>query len=179
LVLAACAGLLLVSGCSEGEAKPAPGPDQTSASPPAVSSPPTLPEGAKDFSPRGLAAFAAYFVLTLDYAYRTGDVGLLADASSAECEGCQRYIDLLDSMFDSGGSTNGRTWTQAGSEVRFYPSRDDESFVSTSLTLSEGSIRMDASAPPTSYPAQTDKVTFGARYDGAWKMTQFGLGALQ
>lgn len=125
-----------------------------------------------------MASFAAHYVTVLDYAYRTGDVAELERLSSPNCQGCSRYIDLLDTIHRDGGNTGGRTWSQTGSEIRFYPSKKDESFVTTVLTLSAGTVQMTAYESPKTYPASRDTVTFGARFDGGWQMTQFGLGDL-
>lgn len=176
-VMSACVGALLLglSACSEDEARPA---EPTSSATAPRTSPSPLPPTAKNFSAQGVAAFAAHYVTVLDYAYRTQDVRPLEELSAPECDGCNRYIELLVSMRRNGGSTDGRRWSQSGSEVRFYPTPKNESFVTTVLSLSKGDVRMTASEAPTTYPKSADKVTFGARFDGSWTMTQFGLGAV-
>jgi len=155
LVLAACAGLLLVSGCSEGEAKPTPSPSVTTAT-----SPPSPPPRAFDDSRQGATDFVSHYLRVLAYANRTGEVAELEELSAASCEACRSYIEAIEQLAEAGGAITGGERTFEGAIVR-YAGPDSESLVTADVRIASGTKRDSTDAAEVSIEATTMRLTFG------------------
>ncbi len=179
LVMAACAGLLLVSGCSEGEAKPAPASDPTSTSASAPSA--TLgdmPAAAAEFTPEGAATFVSYYVSVLDYASKTGDTTELSRLSDPQCKGCNRYTELFTEIYDAGGKISGRDWEPSEIDLRYRSTEGAETSAAFVLKISAGTVQMSSGAEPQRHPAATDPVIIGLKYENGWRASQFAFGEM-
>ena len=107
--------LLLLSGCSDGNASPRDpsstwsptGTMQTptSAAPDPVE--PQLPAAAKEASKAGARAFIAYYWDLINYAQVTGDVKALRSVSASTCSGCRAGIRGIRKHYASGGAIVG------------------------------------------------------------------------
>ncbi len=107
--------LLLLSGCSDGNASPRDpsstwsptGTMQTptSAAPDPVE--PQLPAAAKEASETGARAFIAYYWDLINYAQVTGDVKALRSVSGRTCDVCTGLAKDLRDLYRSGGRLEG------------------------------------------------------------------------
>lgn len=86
---------------------------------------PKLPKAARERSERGLKAFVKYWYETLSYAYETGDLGPLHDASGSQCAGCQRVDETISEWHAEGKWLSGGKLLVVGSVIeRFRPGPD-------------------------------------------------------
>ena len=107
---------IVLSGCS-GEPAPKEPQKTTSPTPKSTATPPVMPAQAKEDSPEGAAAFVNYWVKSFNYASESGDVEELRRISSQSCEGCQKYVTLIETTYEDGGYFRGGAWTSSKVEV--------------------------------------------------------------
>lgn len=179
-VVAGCALTLTVGACSPDDP---PTPTPTTAAPEPANpdaTPPPLPDQAAQFTPNGLSAFARYYLRAVGAAGRSGDTATLRELSDPDCTGCQKYVDYFDSLENDGGRIDGQEWTATrNSQVRFDRRKNAESYVTTTISISAGSIRKTRDSEPQQTLASNDKVTLALRFDDGWSVTQFGSGGFE
>jgi len=89
---------------------------------------PKMPEAAKEKSKEGLKAFVTYWYQTLNFAYETGDLGPLHDASGPRCAGCQRVEGTISEWHSDGKWLGGGELTVVGSVIQRFKSASDGSY---------------------------------------------------
>lgn len=78
-------------------------------------SPPAPPALARQDSPAGAEAFAVYYLLSQDYANRTGDTRLLR--TLGRCKGCEKVAAGIERFYDEGGRVEGGALRVTDSDV--------------------------------------------------------------
>lgn len=159
--------LVLLSACS-GDPEPKEPDPSPSAS--ATVAPPEMPEQANDFDPAGAAAFASYYVETLNHSAAGGDTNHLSRLSSVGCAGCNAYINLYGSAYEAGGFYRGINWTLADVEVE---QSGNDVLVYATMTVGESEYKLSSSdVLRTSTPEQTD-LRFTVHYTGSsWRIEE-------
>lgn len=130
--LAAVAAALLVAGLMAGcndERPPEPKatasgsgsspPTATPESTPAGPVEPTLPAEARKGDKAGVEAFVRFYWEVINYATKTGDVGLLKKLDQPSCDGCARGIRGVERVYGRGGRIEGGSYRV----TRLQPSR--------------------------------------------------------
>lgn len=175
-VVAGCALTLTVGACSPDDP---PTPTPTTAAPEPANpntTPPPMPDQAAQFTPNGAASFVSYYVSTLGYASKTGEIDELREASSPSCEGCSSYIDLYESTYAAGGWFKGFTWTKGDTRLAFDRRPGGETRATTKVTVSAGTFKESADDSVRRAAETEDVVTFGLSYEDGWRVTQFAVG---
>lgn len=129
VLVAAAVGVLLATACTGGRGSPAvssvsgssapsPTPGSASLSSPAPvrtgplttgpgvrpgEVPPVQSALARQHTPEGALAFAAYFIRVLDWSFATTDPYLLDDVSAPSCVACKRFSESLAKLGREGG----------------------------------------------------------------------------
>jgi hypothetical protein len=118
-VAASAVAALGATSCSE-EARPSDPstavtdtPTTTSPGTPTPSQPgptaPRLPAVANEGSKKGATAYANHYIELLNYATVTGDTAPMRRAAS-NCSGCDRYVELFESIYSNGGFIETEGW---------------------------------------------------------------------
>jgi hypothetical protein len=68
-----------------------------------------LPPSASATNSRGATAYASHYIQLLNHATITGDTAPLKEAAT-RCSGCNRYVDLFESIYKSGGFIETEGW---------------------------------------------------------------------
>ncbi|MBM9462826.1 hypothetical protein JL108_05145 [Aeromicrobium sp. YIM 150415] len=152
-----------------------PDPPEESVSPSPEITAPAMPELAGDDSPAGAEAFARHYIEVLNYASSTGDTDLLRSLSSADCSGCQKYVDLYRSTYDDGGYFRESKFVIDATTID-YEEGYSKQYVTLQTTLTEGQHRTSADSAPRTTSATKDTISFELSYHQDWVVTQFGLG---
>jgi hypothetical protein len=164
---------LALTACS-GDPEPRSPSPTTPPSATSTATPPAMPAQASEDSPEGAAAFASFWIESLDHALATGSTDVLAQASADECDGCQAYIKLVKSTYSAGGYIRGSTWSPGRFEIDYG---DPETFMTTTVTIAAGVSRRSSETDEVKDPADSAELNFGATYDSSrWTMTQLALG---
>lgn len=170
----------LISACSrtpepiEPTGKASTATDASSAPRPSSTlTPPTLPKLAERNDATGAANFVLYWVKVSNYAALTGDTQLLREISAPDCSGCNRYIELYEKTYESGGYIRG-----AGEHISNVATEtgQDETYVRAQVDSPKGLFKPSKSAAAKMTPRETLTVVFASRRSGeSWAMTQVGL----
>jgi hypothetical protein len=144
----AIAALLLLSSCADD-----PEPIQPSPKPDA----PAMPPQAKKKSPEGVASFVKHYVEVLNYASKTGRVQELARLSADSCKGCESYIDLFRSTYESGGYFRGGEWEISDYELEVA---DRSTIVFVHVDAPAGTTRANGSASQTKTSPEDSEILF-------------------
>lgn len=120
IALAAVVVVLAVSGCGGDDpsptsvptqvppsltATPSSAPPTTTPAPTPTPTPPPLPAAARQDTPTGAESFARHWLVTLDYAYKTGDTQPFR--ALGRCSGCVSLANSIDKLYADGGSVTG------------------------------------------------------------------------
>jgi hypothetical protein len=144
----AIATLVLVSSCTDD-------PEPIEPTPPPEA--PAMPPEAKEDSPEGVANFVDHYIDVFNYASNSGRVDELVRLSADSCKGCESYIDLFRSTYDSGGYFRGGEWTPSDYELE-VAKRSTVVFVHVDAPA--GTTRANGSAPRTSTAPEDSEVLF-------------------
>ena len=111
-VVGAVVLMLALAGCGgDPKAEPSTTPSTPATSPVSTTpSAPVMPKAAKAHSGAGAIAFVKYFVLAFNHAAATGDIDPLGEASATACRSCRDVIDKVNSLYSSGGHSEGGVW---------------------------------------------------------------------
>ncbi len=176
-------GIVLATALALGACSSDPAPREpdttttTSAAPTPTATLPTMPPQASEDSPEGAAAFVKHYVDVFNYAAATGDVEELSRLSSPDCDGCQKYIDLYTETYKAGGYFRGADWTLGELQLGL---EGDTTFVTTMATTEPGPYRTSQGTPEQMSTGADNKVSFAvSRNSDSWKVSQFGLGAVE
>ena len=80
--------------------------------------PPTLPDEAKEQSEAGAAAFATFYLDTLNYSTMNSTDGLLEDLGGPDCKTCRAFEELVTKYADEGHHSDGPVVTFQPLEAR-------------------------------------------------------------
>lgn len=170
------AALLLLGACSSEPTPLEPEPSRSVTSTP-TATPPPMPDQAEQDSPEGAAAFVKHYVDVFNYAAATGDVEELSRLSSPDCEGCQSYIDLYRKTYEDGGYFKGGEWKIGKLVVQMEA---EAAYLTTTVDVNKGAFKEDSQSSEKPDVAEKTKVSFAVTSkDGAWLLTQIGLGEVQ
>jgi hypothetical protein len=138
--------------------------------------PPVMSADAKQHTPAGALAFAAYYFKSLDWSFATNDTFLLKQITSSRCSACRRYITALDGLSDGERLTGSRITIVSDRLVtgRFNVKSDE---VVEFVVNDQAAILLKPSSPPSTVaPAAThDKsLVFVSWLAGTWKVVEEG-----
>lgn len=114
--VASVAVIGLVTGCGGDNPTPSAAPSSTPSDSgtgepvPTPVGPPTQRALASQDSRRGAAAFVEFYIATLNYAMRTGDLEGAQALAAADCRSCGRILKSIGRVHDSGGAVRGGQW---------------------------------------------------------------------
>jgi hypothetical protein len=108
-------------------------------------------------SPDGVATFIEHYVEVFNYASSSGRVKELARLSADSCKGCESYIDLFRSTYDSGGYFRGGEWKLTDYELEVAKR---STIVFVHVDAPAGTTRANGSAPKTSTAPEDSEVLF-------------------
>lgn len=161
---------VLLAGCT-GEPEPRE-PDPTgSTGPKPTATPPPLPEAATQETPDGAASFVDHYLEVLNYAAHTGDTDSLRALSGSECGSCEKYIDIVDTTYKSGGAYEEGDWSVADVQVS-----DQGTYwtVTGPVTTAGGRKRDDTNSKFQETSGSTTDMEFVlVRDTGSWRMYNF------
>lgn len=165
----AIATLLLLSACTDDEPIE---PKHSDSSKPSAS-PPTLPASARYEDPAGAANFVRHWIETSNYAALTGDTSELTELSDTNCTGCDKYIELYESIYASGGYIEGATRKIGAVDLEIS---GREVLVRGDIRAEEGRYRDSKDEPERVSKANVTSVEFAVAFqEGRWLMQQIGL----
>lgn len=168
--------VLALTACSGDPQPREPDPSATPTST-STATPPPMPDQATEDSPEGAAAFVDYWVDVSNYAAATGDVTELSRISSADCSGCQSYIDLYRDTYAAGGYFKGGDWELGAIDVEYSP---DNTYVTTTVEYSVGKFLSANGDKVRTMPSDSDQVSFAIQTEnGSKRISQLGLGDVQ
>ncbi|GAA4096118.1 DUF6318 family protein [Nocardioides kongjuensis] len=173
--------LLLLSGCSDGNASPRDpsstwsptGTMQTptSAAPDPVE--PQLPAAAKEASEAGARAFIAYYWDLINYAQVTGDVKALRSVSGPHCNGCKAGIRGVRELYAEGGHIEGGGYSVHLVKVNQLKSTNPSHFAfeaKLSATTDEQTV-IAGDGTSTTNPVATSTVVVAVLWlDSQWRL---------
>ncbi|MGJ9412091.1 DUF6318 family protein [Aeromicrobium sp. CF4.19] len=172
-IAALIAGLLLLAACT-GEPdvrEPDPTPS-ASASP--TSAPPMPSSQVAEDSPEGATAFVDFWLKASNHSALTGDTDLLENISADECQGCRRYIDLYEQIYEAGGALRGGERTISETTVDY--SATGESFVEANVNAAKGQEQQRDDSEVKETPANTVDLTFEIeRAESGWILGEIAL----
>jgi uncharacterized protein DUF6318 len=138
--------------------------------------PPVLSADAKQHTPAGALAFAAYYFKAFDWSIATNDPYLVAQISAPNCTACQRVIRGLSPLRSEGASLNGgrihlKTAKLVTGQFRFK----SDYVVDVSLTQAPEVITRPSSTPSTAAPATSDRsFVFVTWIGNGWRIEEVG-----
>ena len=137
VVTSGLVALALLTGCGEEKRGTVPAaPPSTSTTPTAPASPaPTRPAAANGQTPESASAFVVYWVKSFNHAAKTGDTSALEEASSSDCEPCQKYIKAWHDL-PPNERTAGDVWNLTDASILVFPDTPMEA--QFQVTLDEG-----------------------------------------
>lgn len=144
----AIAAVLLLASCTDD-----PGPIEPKPTPEA----PAMPPQAKERSPEGVASFVMHYVDVFNYASRTGRVEELSRLSDDSCKGCESYVDLFRSTYESGGYFRGGEWKLSDYELEVA---DRSTIVFVHVNAPAGTTRANRSASKTKTSPEDSEILF-------------------
>lgn len=133
----ALAAALALTGCSDDDPPDPPASPSASGTPTAPSSSatataqptqPALPEAATKATEAGARAFIAYYWDLINYAQVTGDVKALKKVSGPNCDGCQKGVEAVNELYESGGRAEGGAYELDISTVREVMPKNGQAF---------------------------------------------------
>ena len=164
--IAACAALLVLTGCGDDTKPPAPDFTPTvhieTPSPSASDTVPTeppLPDAAKEPTEEGARAFTAYYWDLINYAQVTGDVKGLVRASGPHCEGCNGGIWSVSDVYKNGGHVTAGNYAEVIKKiVPYVPKPDVVAFEMRVDVANDAHEAIDGDGVST--PFQADSTTY-------------------
>ena len=144
----AVAAVLLLAACTD---------DPEPIEPTHTREAPAMPPQAKEDSPEGVATFVQHYVDVFNYASSSGQVKELARLSADSCKGCESYIDLFRSTYDSGGYFRGGEWKLSDYELEVAKR---STIVFVHVDAPAGTTRANRSAPKTSTAPEDSEIRF-------------------
>jgi hypothetical protein len=139
--------------------------------------PPTLPQAAKQRTPAGALAFAAYYFKALDWSIATTDAYLLRNISSPSCPACRRAITGLTSLRAEHGNVSGGRIRISSAKVVTGTFKVRSDYVVEVFVDEDPVVLIRASAPPTTTaPRATNdpSLVFVSWADSGWKIIEVG-----
>jgi hypothetical protein len=138
--------------------------------------PPVMSADAKQHTPAGALAFAAYYFRAFDWSIATNDPYLVTQISAPTCTACQRVIRGLSPLRSEGASLKGgrihlETAKVVTGEFRFK----SDYVVEVSLTQAPEVITRKSSVPSTAAPATRDRsLVFVTWIGNGWRIEEVG-----
>ena len=163
----AIAAVLLLASCSDD-----PEPIEPTATRGPSDTPPTLPASAREDTPGGAANFVKYWIEVSNYAAQTGDTSELKEISDTDCAGCEKYIDLYESIYSNGGSIKGATRRLGEVDMEIT---GREVLVRGDVRAEEGRYRDSKDESERVSKANVTPVEFAVTFEKKWTMKQIGL----
>ena len=165
----AIASLVLLTACTDD-----PGPIEPTASPSlSPTTPPAMPNKARENTPSGAATFVSYWVEVSNFASQTGDTKELKRISDGDCEGCRTYIDLYEDTYAAGGYFRGSEWRL--SEVEVQPGAS-EHLVFAHVDAPVGTFKRASDSTVERGNQEDSDLVFGVSFSAdKWHVTQLGL----
>jgi hypothetical protein len=139
--------------------------------------PPVMSADAKQHTPTGALAFAAYYFKALDWSTATTDTFLLRSLAAPHCPACNRAINELDALRDEGGHVSGGRINLVSTRL-VTGNFETKSDLVVKVVANEASIVLvhPSSPPSTSAPAITNDVSlvFLSWRGGRWQVFDVG-----
>jgi hypothetical protein len=149
-------------------------PSEPSTSPVTTSSPttpvePTLPAAAEKATKAGAEAFVEYYWEVVNYAQRSGELGLLERLAVPTCGGCNSGASRLETIFERKGRIDGGQHSVHATTAAKSPSGAWSVGVRVSVTKQTVRGAGDLNA---TYAASQTELIFGLTHDGStWRVT--------
>jgi hypothetical protein len=124
----------VLAGCNDEDAPDPQGPIESSSEPSssptgATSEPtprgpvePTLPAEAEENDQAGAEAYVRFYWDVVNFATKTGDVGLLEQLDQPSCDGCARGVEGIERVYGGGGRITGGNYKVTSLEPTRSPS---------------------------------------------------------
>jgi hypothetical protein len=167
------AGLILTLSACGGdpeprfEEEPSPTPSEVTSSAPAK-------EAWEEKSDDGAVAFVEHWIDEFNGARSTGDTTNLVRNSTADCETCTNFVDLIDTIYEAGGSISTKGWRIAA--VGQLPETGKSTVIPITVKQApqeyEESEGAEIQRNPGGQVGMTATVTWS---NGAWKMARLDL----
>jgi hypothetical protein len=138
--------------------------------------PPVLSADAKQHTPAGALAFAAYFVKALDWSIATNDAYLLKQVAGPGCTACARDINAVAALHRRGAKESGRT-TLLSSKLVTGTFKVKSDFVVEIVTHDDPIvITRPGAAPSTAAPEDNHDVSlvFISWVGNSWRIVEEG-----
>jgi hypothetical protein len=138
--------------------------------------PPVLSPEAKQHTPAGALAFAAYYFKAYDWGVATTDPYLIERIGASSCTACRTYIDQLNSLRAKGGHVERGRTTVLSSKLVTGTFKTKSDYVVEFKIKEDAVVLVVPSAPPsTSAPASsyTSLVFVSWRRTG-WQIVEEG-----
>lgn len=130
---------------------------------------PTLPAEAEGETKEAVEAFVTFYWDVVNYATKTGEVGLLKALDQPSCEGCDGGIRGIARVYRAGGQIVGGDYEVV--RVEAYESKSGNWTVDAHTTVGRQRA-IGAGDLNTNFPPGRDKWLIGlARVRGAWSVT--------
>ena len=174
LAYAAVAAVLALAGCGGDDptprvADPTP-PASVSASPSASAA--VEKEAWEMKTPGGAIAFAELWVSEFSTAFSTGDTATLVAMSEKSCTTCQSFIDLINEVYEAGGSIAGQPWKLTKPAWSAPDGADGQVAVSGTMRVPQQTIERSGESPSTA-PATTQAYVFALGWrPGGWQVAK-------
>ena len=165
--VAVSAAVMLLVGCGADaepkfEAEP-------SASPTSATPTPDEPEPWEEKSPDGAAAFVEMWVEQFSRAFISGDTGQVRDLAARDCKTCNGFVDLIDDVYERGGSIEGDPWRVRKTRTSGSPP-DGMAAISADIFQPAQVVRRHGAAPLRTDPGEVTYL-FELTYVDGWKLT--------
>jgi len=133
--------------------------------------PPVMPALAKEHTPQGAMAFAAYYYHALDWSIATNDAYLLAEISSVDCVTCRRFIDQMAANRESGTYVTGGRIDILGSGLATGHDVDADQVLRVRVRQGQEIIHESGTESSTAGPARTtSSLVYTSWIDNAWQV---------
>ncbi len=149
------------------EADPSPAPSEVTTSAPAK-------EAWEERSDDGAIAFVEHWIDEFNAARSTGDTEALSSNSASDCETCNNFVDLIDSIYAAGGSIATEGWQIAA--VGQLPQSGRRTVVPITVKQAPQEYEESAGAEIQRNPGGEVGMTAAVVWtDDAWKMARLDL----
>ncbi len=149
--------------------------DGTLQQPETNASVPKLNAAALQFTPEAAELAARHFLALTEYAWATGDTHPMKDFSSEECEACLSMVEAIDSLYSSGGWSNGLHY-ELRKMIRSEEAPDLESTMVVEMLIENSTRDVFEHHTLEKRASSLSKMTLLLGWDGStWKAT--GVGA--
>jgi hypothetical protein len=174
LAAAVLAGLL-ASGCG-GSPEPGqlPAPERSSTpSASATPAPPVMPKAAKAKTRAGAESAVRFFLSSMEYAGKSGDISAFQRSYTRECTRCSAIARGIRDTYANGGSITGGGWRPT--QLRFYAIRNNVAYIDATVDYEPQTWIRASDAPKLTSPARKGVLK---PFQLVWRDETWRVGAL-